>query len=1008
MHGKLRAIDVVPFTAGAWASLAMAGDVTSTRQVAFPTEWSTVNRWDHDVPGVGTFPNNGNEGHTFDVIFPGNTVDLDLPVTIDNLQINGTLRLGGNVLTVLQSIDSTFGYFQNGTLDAINMSATSTVTLQDANASTDFLFLNNNATAVVQGDSNFEVREEVSFAGDGDLIAIEEASGLGFFELTDTFITKTGGNSASDITAPIDAQTLTMRNDADCTALRFQQYPVNIDTLNVDHVAAGATIDFSAPLTVNDINMTSTSTGVLLLKGPVQLQGTISSDLDARGSITLSANFGSGSISGGTIDCASRCPFIIDGNASVGDNGKVTTGQVSTTRWKSGTVRGGGLENKSDLYIEGSTGTRLVTGTTLKNTLAVHHNGVLTLGQDGRVESSFQWFMASDIVPQSASIVESTAFSFGTGTITGGEETFGDPEATSANVHVPFRIGAGFQPSIDVRNSTITLHHAVDLQRVRVAGTTGTLILTPNPPMGVQLELGDVEIERAATTGPGNFVLLSVQNGDYTITDRIHAGESNDAGVASVTGGSISGGEINMAAGAFTQSGGQVGKSSGVANKGNYNLVEGLVGPSLVTNEGTVSVTGLSAPPVLENFSNLAAGLVECYKTVEVSLPGARNFGVWDCLAVSPFEIRPSGGGPGLFTNFGTLSFSGSSTEVEFSADIDTPGTIKADGGTVDFTGGVEQYLAASRTLTGGTFHTLNGGRILFSGANFAGIENVGPNAEVILSDTDGAGTGPYSDMEMLQGKLRLSGSTDLSVTGNGSNGIFFIDETGCIDDGDLILRGTTGPTFTASRVTVKGIANFYDNSNVNALVGLNIIDGGVLNGQNNMLLTPLVDNISGIVSPGHFDTGSVVRDDCLALGTLNITGDYSQGVGAVLEIEVAGGGACDALSVSGHVTLGGTLMITSCGNAAPGPMDSFEIMTAASITGAFDLIIAPPEALVDVQLDRIVVTFNACPGDFNDDLVVDFGDLNTVLNGFGTLYDFNDLNEVLAEWSADCGDSGS
>ena len=44
------------------------------------------------------------------------------------------------------------------------------------------------------------------------------------------------------------------------------------------------------------------------------------------------------------------------------------------------------------------------------------------------------------------------------------------------------------------------------------------------------------------------------------------------------------------------------------------------------------------------------------------------------------------------------------------------------------------------------------------------------------------------------------------------------------------------------------------------------------------------------------------------------------------------------------------------------------------------------------------------CPGDFNDDGVTDFDDLNIVLSGWDLGYDFDDLNAVVANWNNPCG----
>ena len=45
-----------------------------------------------------------------------------------------------------------------------------------------------------------------------------------------------------------------------------------------------------------------------------------------------------------------------------------------------------------------------------------------------------------------------------------------------------------------------------------------------------------------------------------------------------------------------------------------------------------------------------------------------------------------------------------------------------------------------------------------------------------------------------------------------------------------------------------------------------------------------------------------------------------------------------------------------------------------------------------------------SCDGDYNNDLMVDFDDLNIILQDWGNPYDFNDLNDILQFWLTDCG----
>jgi len=78
-----------------------------------------------------------------------------------------------------------------------------------------------------------------------------------------------------------------------------------------------------------------------------------------------------------------------------------------------------------------------------------------------------------------------------------------------------------------------------------------------------------------------------------------------------------------------------------------------------------------------------------------------------------------------------------------------------------------------------------------------------------------------------------------------------------------------------------------------------------------------------------------------LSAGILTIDGDYEQESDGTLAIELGGTapGTYDQLVITGNATLAGTLDLSLINGFDPQPGDSFEILTAASVTGAFDTI---------------------------------------------------------------------
>jgi hypothetical protein len=133
---------------------------------------------------------------------------------------------------------------------------------------------------------------------------------------------------------------------------------------------------------------------------------------------------------------------------------------------------------------------------------------------------------------------------------------------------------------------------------------------------------------------------------------------------------------------------------------------------------------------------------------------------------------------------------------------------------------------------------------------------------------------------------------------------------------GALDIAGTlnvsNGATITGGTVTVDGTLNPS-----NTLP----ISGGVLRGVGTVGAS--VTNSAGTVHPGH------------SPGILSITGDYTQGTGGTLAVDIKGptaGTGYSRLAVTGNATLGGALHVAT---SAP-QTGTLLIITAAAATGAF------------------------------------------------------------------------
>lgn len=99
-------------------------------------------------------------------------------------------------------------------------------------------------------------------------------------------------------------------------------------------------------------------------------------------------------------------------------------------------------------------------------------------------------------------------------------------------------------------------------------------------------------------------------------------------------------------------------------------------------------------------------------------------------------------------------------------------------------------------------------------------------------------------------------------------------------------------------------------------------MSGGVLAGTGTF--TGDVNNSGGNVSPGS------------SPGTLAITGNYTQGSGATMTVELASASSFDQLNVSGSATLDGTLDVSLLGGYQPANGTVFPVLAFASRSGDF------------------------------------------------------------------------
>ena len=219
---------------------------------------------------------------------------------------------------------------------------------------------------------------------------------------------------------------------------------------------------------------------------------------------------------------------------------------------------------------------------------------------------------------------------------------------------------------------------------------------------------------------------------------------------------------------------------------------------------------------------------------------------------------------------------------------IDTESSASISG-IMGSTGALHKIGADTLELTGP--NTYSGGTVVTAGTllgNATSLQgNILNNATLTFNQPS---SGTYSSSITGSGSLNKSGSGSLEFTGDSSS---FTGSTG-VQAGLFKLNGSLGGTTTlSSGATISGAGTFR-----------NLIN-------------------SGTVTPGN------------SIGTLYVSGDYTQGADGIYNVEIAPNGSSDKIAVSGTANLNGTVSLT----ANPGfytAGTTFQILTAGGINGTF------------------------------------------------------------------------
>ena len=443
------------------------------------------------------------------------------------------------------------------------------------------------------------------------------------------------------------------------------------------------------------------------------------------------------------------------------------------------------------------------------------------------------------------------------------------------------------------------------------------------------------------------------------------------------------GGDIQFDSGAFT-----INPGASLVMTSDADLIDtdGSGTAANFFNSGTVQKTGGSATTVFSGMNSVVNGPGAF---LEAKAPGtifevASPFANSGVARANTSTLRLSGGGTGsgAYDSFNgqTLEFAGGTHTLGTGSVFASPGLFALSAGTLDLAGAsiiANNFKQTGGTLTGVKDFTVtqsfdwSGGSMTGTGATTFGTG----------SATTISGSGPKTidgRTASVQGIVNVTGSGPIAF----NSGSWTIASTGVLDfqadasfadldgtgtvatfsnDGTLKKTAGTGvASFSAFTVTntgtvraQSGTLDFGDGlsqtGGATELAGgaLKVsgtgfaLSGGELRGAGT--ITGSVGNSGGTIRPGG--TGVV--------GTISITGGYTQGSGGTLAVEIGGASPAqfDSLSVGGTASFDGTLDASFLNGFTPGGGNQFLVAQSSIFTGTFATVAGSASSLSQTSI---------------------------------------------------------
>ncbi|MBI4937132.1 MAG: filamentous hemagglutinin N-terminal domain-containing protein [Nitrosomonadales bacterium] len=474
--------------------------------------------------------------------------------------------------------------------------------------------------------------------------------------------------------------------------------------------------------------------------------------------------------------------------------------------------------------------------------------------------------------------------------------------------------------------SGVTLNEANSVTNLGGHTSTGNFSFTD----ANAINIGQVDINNGITVTTSGNITVGTTTSDITLNAtalNTAAGTItlNAANNVHFTGGTTAittpgtAFNLNAGGGIFTDSGATVTLQSTAGT-----LAAQVLNGRIWQNGGTINLQANSAIDLLGSanpgtLSNLAGGTININTGGWAinSNPGSQN-GVF--INAGTVNVNTGGSFEAAFSNTGTLNINGANTTLSLQNGQAIAGAVNINNPSATLW--VSEYHGTPATFSG---TTIGGSGVLLVQGGISPIANFSNTTITGISLT--AGT---------QGTINFNTATSLptlNLTGGTLGGTGALTLTGA-----STWSGNT--TLGARAITVNGTLNL---GTLALGSGASLLaSGGTLNATSISVGAGGLLGGSGSINANVFNDGTVAPGN--SPGALTISGNYTQGPGATLAVELGGtaAGTFDTLDVTGMASLDGTLSVSMFGGFIGSAGDVFPIINAYSISGAFATVSTP------------------------------------------------------------------